>query len=268
MNKTADYLISTLEKWLGIKSNKVIIDVYNYHTPLPRNYKVKYTDAWCCTGLSAAIILCDMVDLIAKECGCEEFAEICYSKGIWEEDGTITPKRGDIILYNWDDDTQPNEGWSDHIGVVTEILGDKIKIIECNYKGDYGYRTVAYRTIPIGWGKIRGYARPNYDFPVNPPTLRTNEEIATEVIYGYWGNGEDRKIALTDAGYNYYEIQKIVNSRLAGISASNKTIEDIAKEVIQGKWGNGAERKKRLKEAGMDYKAVQKVVNSILKSAK
>ena len=261
--RTAELLISVLEDWVGIKSNKLIIDVYNNHTPLPLDYKVKYTDAWCATGLSAAAIFCDMSDIIGKECSCERFIKIFKDKGIWIEDGTIVPIRGDIILYNWDDKTQENDGWADHIGVVTKVYDGKVVVLECNYKGSVGYRT-----IPIGWGCIRGYAKPDYEFPMNPPTFRSDEEIATEVIYGYWGNGEDRKVLLTDAGYNYDKIQAIVNSRLAGISVSNKTIEDIAKEVIAGKWGNGSERKKRLKSAGMDYKAVQKVVNTMLKADK
>ena len=48
----------------------------------------------------------------------------------------------------------------------------------------------------------------------NTPTATTkksNEDIAREVIKGKWGNNPYRKKALTDAGYNYTEIQKIVN---------------------------------------------------------
>ena len=44
--------------------------------------------------------------------------------------------------------------------------------------------------------------------------LRSNEEIAKEVILGKWGNGTARKNALTKAGYNYTEIQKLVNKML------------------------------------------------------
>ena len=40
---------------------------------------------------------------------------------------------------------------------------------------------------------------------------KTNEEIAKEVLDGKWGNGADRKNKLTQAGYNYSEIQAIVN---------------------------------------------------------
>lgn len=39
-------------------------------------------------------------------------------------------------------------------------------------------------------------------------------EIAKEVIAGKWGNGEDRKKRLTQAGYNYQEVQKEVNRLL------------------------------------------------------
>jgi len=41
--------------------------------------------------------------------------------------------------------------------------------------------------------------------------LKSNETIAKEVIQGKWHNGDKRKGALTQAGYNYEEIQKIVN---------------------------------------------------------
>lgn len=45
---------------------------------------------------------------------------------------------------------------------------------------------------------------------------KTNEQIAMEVINGKWGNGEARKIALTNAGYNYTEIQHLVNKIVNG----------------------------------------------------
>ena len=92
--------------------------------------------------------------------------------------------------------------------------------------------------------------------------LKTNEEIATEVIQGKWGNGQERKDRLTNAGYNYDEIQRIVNYRLLGKKKSNY---DLATEVIQGLWGNGQERKDRLTNAGYNYKEIQRIVNERLK---
>ena len=52
-----------------------------------------------------------------------------------------------------------------------------------------------------------------------PAPKKSNEEIAKEVINGKWGNGEDRKNRLTQAGYNYSEIQAIVNKLLNGGSS-------------------------------------------------
>lgn len=44
--------------------------------------------------------------------------------------------------------------------------------------------------------------------------VKSNTTLAREVIQGLWGNGADRKKRLTDAGYDYTAIQKIVNSIL------------------------------------------------------
>lgn len=44
--------------------------------------------------------------------------------------------------------------------------------------------------------------------------IKSIDEIAKEVIQGKWGNGADRKQRITQAGYNYYEIQARVNQIL------------------------------------------------------
>lgn len=94
---------------------------------------------------------------------------------------------------------------------------------------------------------------------------KTNEEIANEVIKGLWGNGEERKQKLVQAGYDYSEIQKIVNQKLGINSTNKKTNEEIANEVIKGLWGNGEERKQKLAQAGYNYSDIQKIVNAKLK---
>ena len=47
-----------------------------------------------------------------------------------------------------------------------------------------------------------------------PIVNKSNETIAKEVIAGKWGNGAERKNRLTQAGYNYSEIQALVNQLL------------------------------------------------------
>ena len=45
------------------------------------------------------------------------------------------------------------------------------------------------------------------------PQAKTNEQIADEVIAGKWGNGDERKRRLNDAGYDPEVIQTIVNRK-------------------------------------------------------
>ena len=92
---------------------------------------------------------------------------------------------------------------------------------------------------------------------------KSNEEIAREVIAGKWGNGDDRKNRLKQAGDDYNAIQSLVNTMLK--PSSRKSNEEIAREVIGGKWGNGYERKTRLKKAGYDYTTIQAIVNRLMK---
>ena len=42
--------------------------------------------------------------------------------------------------------------------------------------------------------------------------MKTNQEIAKEVLNGLWGNGQARREKLEKAGYNYNEVQTIVNA--------------------------------------------------------
>ncbi len=50
--------------------------------------------------------------------------------------------------------------------------------------------------------------------PSNEPVKKDINTIAEEVIKGLWGNGAERKKRLVDAGYNFEEIQKLVNKKL------------------------------------------------------
>lgn len=97
-------------------------------------------------------------------------------------------------------------------------------------------------------------------------STKSIDELSQEVIAGKWGNGQERKDRLTNAGYDYRTVQTKVNEILSGSSnvTSVKSIDELAQEVIAGKWGNGQERKDRLTNAGYDYNTVQKRVNELL----
>lgn len=46
--------------------------------------------------------------------------------------------------------------------------------------------------------------------------MKTNQEIAQEILAGKWGNGAERRERLTAAGYNYNDVQSIVNAMVYG----------------------------------------------------
>ena len=199
--RSAQDVLNVMRSWIGYSEAngkfRQIIDLYNSHLPLARGYAVQYTDEWCDTAVSAAAIQAGCVDLIGTECGCEKHIEIFKEKGIWIEDGTIVPLPGDIILYNWDCQVQPNDGYSDHIGYVESVSGQMITVMEGNY----------------------------------------NEEVAGEVIQGKYGNGEERRKKLCDMGYDPDAVQREVNRQLSQNEApaeyyvvqENDTLSEIAK---------------------------------------
>ena len=199
--RSAQDVLNVMRSWIGYSEAngkfRQIIDLYNSHLPLARGYAVQYTDEWCDTAVSAAAIQAGCVDLIGTECGCEKHIEIFKEKGIWIEDGTIVPLPGDIILYNWDCQAQPNDGYSDHIGYVESVSGQMITVMEGNY----------------------------------------NEEVAGEVVQGKYANGEERRKKLCDMGYDPDAVQREVNRQLSQNEApaeyyvvqENDTLSEIAK---------------------------------------
>lgn len=159
---TAQDVVNLAQSYIGCNeadgSHRQIIDRYNAHRPWARGHMMSYTEPWCDTFVSFIFICLNAVDLIGgTECGVEWHVKLFQQAGIWIEDGTIVPQPGDIICYNWDKSTQPNDGYSDHIGIVESVGGGKIVLIEGNYNN-----AVARRVINVGWGFIRGYARPKY----------------------------------------------------------------------------------------------------------
>ena len=57
---------------------------------------------------------------------------------------------------------------------------------------------------------------------------KTVTDLAYEVINGYWGTGEERKIKLTKSGYNYNEVQEKVNNILATQSIYKAKIKAVS----------------------------------------
>ena len=163
MSKYAENVIKQAKSWLGYKesngTHKKIIDVYNAHKPLARGYKVKYTDEWCATFVSAVAIKLGYTDIIPTECSCQKMIELLKAKGCWVENENRTPNVADIIFYDWDDNGKGDcKGFADHVGIVEKVSKKTITVIEGNYN-----EAVKRRKIAVNDKYIRGYGVPKYD---------------------------------------------------------------------------------------------------------
>ncbi len=154
--------VTTAQKYLGCKesdgTHKPIIDLYNTQSPLPRGYKVQYTDEWCATFVSAIAVECGFLDIVFPECSCNNMIKLFKNAGRWEESDKYTPKPGDLIMYDWEDSgSGDNTGRANHVGIVVSCTGSSIKIIEGNKS-----QSVAYRTIKVNGRYIRGFCLPDF----------------------------------------------------------------------------------------------------------
>lgn len=185
-------VLEIAKSWIGKKesdgSHKAIIDAYNAHKPLPQGYKVKYTDAWCATFVSAVAIKAGCTDIIPLECSCPRQIELFKKLGAWEENDARTPEPGDIIYYDWQDKGKgDNVGVPDHVGIVEKVSGGKITVIEGNMSNDAAGR----RILEVNGKYIRGYGVPKYDTKTVVAKKETTEapteakKTASAVSNGY-----------------------------------------------------------------------------------
>ena len=155
-------VVNVMRGWLGYSEKngkfKAIIDLYNTQKPLPVGYKVKYTDEWCATAVTAAGMKAGLSDIILGECSCSRMIALYQKIGRWMENDAYRPQPGDIIMYDWDDTgAGENKGAPEHVGIVAEVNGNTLTIIEGN-KG----QAVATRTMAVNGRYIRGYCLPDY----------------------------------------------------------------------------------------------------------
>lgn len=233
MSKYASKVIEQAKAWLGCKesngTHKPIIDLYNAHKPLARGYKVKYTDEWCATFVSAVAIKLGYTDIIPTECSCTKMVELFKKLGVWEENEARTPKAGDIILYDWEDNgTGNNTGTPNHVGIVEKVSGSTITVIEGNIN-----EAVGRRTIKVNGKFIRGYGVPKYDAEPKPaPTPKPTTKLPDVTYQVYTGTRGWLPNVKNDSDYAGIKGQPI-RCLYANLSAG-----DVEYQVhtIGGKW--------------------------------
>lgn len=164
-NELRQQVCSIINSWLGAtkgsEKHLEILSTYNGHTPLARGYKVQVNDAYCATTVSAAYIKAGIAGYTGTECGVEKYVEVALGKGIWEENDAHVPKLGEAVVYDWDDNgVGDNKGYSDHIGIVTQVNGSSsFTVTEGNMSGG----KVGTRTMQVNGTYIRGFITPDFD---------------------------------------------------------------------------------------------------------
>lgn len=236
MGKYASKVVEQAAAWIGKKesdgTHKDIINLYNSHRPLARGYAVKYTDSWCATFVSAVAIKLGYFDIIPTECSCQKMIELFKKIGCWRENEDYTPKAGDIIFYDWQDDGKgDNQGWSDHVGIVEKVSGGKITVIEGNYDD-----AVKRRSISVNGKYIRGYGVPKYDAEKVNQMLHsgyydkyTGTSKQIDVVFKkigvpdiYVGNKMKRKPLAMANGYTNYSGKASENLALIALAKEGK----------------------------------------------
>jgi N-acetylmuramoyl-L-alanine amidase len=163
--------------------------------------------------------------------------------------------------------TKLNSNGKDYFGFIRETNAPAV-IVECAFVDSKDIQIIdtADEQKKMGVAIAKGILK-TLGIAYKAEQVKSVTDIAKEVIAGHWGNGEDRKHRLRNAGYDPAEVQKMVNELVSNTPKNpvKKTVSQIADEVIAGKWGVGAYRKKRLTLAGYDYNAVQREVNKKLR---
>ena len=221
-------------KRLGIP---VGVYIYNYVKTID---KVKECANWVVEKLNGKSlelpVYIDMEDKTLEGLGKETLTNICIafntiieSTGRWA--GVYANRNWYDNYLNKDEIKARYTTWIAHYGVVTnkyegqyDILqySDTGKVTGVNGNTDMN---IMYRDLIK---EISGST------PVKPS--KSIDELANEVINGQWGNGDERKQRLTNAGYDYNAVQEAVNNKLG---YKPKTLE-VGTRVKAIANGNGA----------------------------
>lgn len=241
MSKAIEKLIATAKAEIGYKETGNNITKYSafFDKEHPDFYNTKKQGAaWCDIFVDYCFVSAfgeeqafDMLCQPKKSAG----AGCKFSAQYYKKAGRFfdKPEAGDQIFFYVG-------GEINHTGIVVGVDDKKVYTVE----GNSGNAVKAHSYNKDGNKKIAGYGRPRWKeetmadtAPTKPePTQKpqndtklSEEEIALQVINGMWGNGKERKQRLTEAGYDYDAIQKIVNKK---IGSSSKPAPEKPKTFI------------------------------------
>lgn len=159
-----------------------------------------------CVGLIKGYLWSDTTTSVPKYNASQDVsASGMYNKSTSRGDMSTFPALNGTLVYKKSGNRISHVGIYCVDGYVYEAKGHKFGVVKTPYK----------QTDWVLWSLCPYIEYCDY---VNndDASKKSNDDIANEVIQGIWGNGAERRNKLTYAGYNYREIQDIVNKKLRG----------------------------------------------------
>lgn len=117
-------------------------------------YEGEWCAAFACYCYEKVGIIPSVID--KRYTYCPDLMDHAKEKGIWHDKSGYTPKSGDMILFDWDSNGDPN-----HVGLVKSCDGSYVYTVEGNRGGsNYNYTCVKTYSYSISNGNILGYISP------------------------------------------------------------------------------------------------------------
>ncbi len=85
-----------------------------------------------------------------------------------------------------------------------------------------------------GWALYVGSASVPAPAPAPAPARKSDDQLADEVIVGQWGDGDDRRNRLSQAGYDPDAVQAIVNAKLGASAPAQQTYTVQSGDTLSG----------------------------------
>lgn len=168
-----------------------------------RRYMMRSNDDWCMMFCSVIAHKAGYVkDNFPYEVSVYYATQKAREQGLYTAD-PLSLRLGDMVIYDWG-----YRGGYNHVGFITEIIGDYLKVIEGNYSN-----TVKIRTVKRSSKALQGFIlldRLNPETEIKGDSV-DYDKLVTEVLKGNYGNGPERVKKL---GKHYSEVQKRINELL------------------------------------------------------
>ena len=113
--------------------------------------------AWCAIFATYCLVNAGVSykSAFVPQAGCTTWTGYFKDAGRFKYKSEYTPKPGDLIMYNWD-----NDGWIDHVGIVESVSNGYVHTIE----GNTGYGICDTNDYPLTMSSIVGYCIPLYNW--------------------------------------------------------------------------------------------------------